>query len=103
MFCKGTDKLLWNDVPADVRAKYEPTITYQPGGGWNDGIIPYHGWDKVPCMYLIADNDQALPPAYQEHFASIAKCKTTHVSLGHMAMLSGPEQVAEKLIEFIKS
>ena len=102
MFCKDSDKLLFNDVPADVKAKYEPLMTYQPGGNWG-GVIPYAGWEKAPSMYLVTDKDQAIPPEKQVFMANYAKCKIAHVDLGHLAMLSGPEQVAEKLIDFVKS
>lgn len=102
MFCKDADQLLFNDVPADVKAKYQPLMLHQPSSNW-DGTVPYAGWEKVPSTYLVADNDNCLPPDKQEYMASSAKCTIVHAPLGHLAMLSGPDVVAEQLAAAIKA
>lgn len=100
MFCKNPDFTLFNGVPEDVKAKYQPLMKHQPSSNW-DGTVSYVGWDKVPSMYIVADEDNCLSRQTQEIMAGLARCKVEHVPLGHMALLSGPEQIAEKLLAFL--
>jgi pimeloyl-ACP methyl ester carboxylesterase len=102
MFCKDPDSRLFNDVPADVAARYKPRLQCQPAGNW-DSAIPYAGWDKIPSAYLLCEKDACLLPDVQRHMAEAAKCHIITASLGHMAMLVDPGQVAEKLLAFIRA
>ena len=101
MFCKDLDWTLFNDVPAEVAAKYKLLMQHQPGGNWN-GVTTYAGWENIPSAYLLCENDACVPLSWQQSMAEAAKCTIFTANLGHMAMLAEPNQVADKLLKFIK-
>jgi pimeloyl-ACP methyl ester carboxylesterase len=55
-------------------------------------------WKSLPSWYLVAGNDQALPPDAQRMFAKRMNASTVEVPSSHVAMVSHPDDVA-KLIE----
>jgi hypothetical protein len=50
------------------------------------------------CWYLVAIDDQAIPPAAERQFASRMGATTIEAPSGHLAMVSHPDEVAH-LIE----
>ncbi|KAK3359071.1 Alpha/beta hydrolase fold-1 [Lasiosphaeria hispida] len=63
------------------------------------GEHAYAGWKDVPCWYLAATEDQALPVEAQRFFVKMAKDAGGDVTLreigsGHSPMLSRPEETA---------
>src|SRR5438105_15799945 len=55
-------------------------------------------WKSLPSWYLVARNDEALPPDAERQFASRMGASTVEVPSGHVAMLSHPQEVTD-LIE----
>lgn len=55
-------------------------------------------WKSHPCWYLVASDDQAIPPDAERQFAKRMSATTVVVPSGHLAMLSHPDEVA-RLIE----
>jgi pimeloyl-ACP methyl ester carboxylesterase len=55
-------------------------------------------WKLHPTSYLVAKNDEALPPDAERMFARRMGADTVEVAAGHLAMVSHPEDVV-KLIE----
>jgi pimeloyl-ACP methyl ester carboxylesterase len=55
-------------------------------------------WNSRPCWFLVATDDQAIPPDAERHFAARMGATTTEVPSGHVAMVSHPDEVAH-LIE----
>ena len=55
-------------------------------------------WKSLPSWYLVAQNDEALPPDAERLFASRMGASTVEVPSGHVAMLSHPQEVTD-LIE----
>ncbi len=55
-------------------------------------------WKSLPSWYLIAQNDQALPPDAQRQLAARMGADTVEIPSSHVAMVSHPQEVAE-LIE----
>ena len=55
-------------------------------------------WKSHPCWYLVASDDQAIPPDAERQFAKRMSATTVEVPSGHLAMLSHPDEVA-RLIE----
>jgi pimeloyl-ACP methyl ester carboxylesterase len=49
-------------------------------------------WKSVPTWFLIADGDQAIPPAAQRQFAARMGATTTEIASNHGAMVSHPEE-----------
>jgi pimeloyl-ACP methyl ester carboxylesterase len=55
-------------------------------------------WRSRPCWYLVAGDDQAIPPDAERQFAKRMGATTVEVPSGHLAMVSHPDEVA-RLIE----
>jgi pimeloyl-ACP methyl ester carboxylesterase len=55
-------------------------------------------WKPLPCWYLVAAQDQAIPPDAERMFASRMGATTIEVPSGHLAMVSHPAEVA-RLVE----
>src|SRR5580693_9068942 len=55
-------------------------------------------WKTLPSWYLVATDDQALPPDAERLFATRMGATTVEIPSSHVAMISHPREVAE-LIE----
>jgi pimeloyl-ACP methyl ester carboxylesterase len=55
-------------------------------------------WKSLPSWYVVAANDEAIPPDAERQFAERMGAKTVEVSAGHLAMVTHPDAVVE-LIE----
>jgi pimeloyl-ACP methyl ester carboxylesterase len=61
-------------------------------------VIGVPAWKSLPAWYLVATNDQAVPPDVERLFAKRMGATTVEVASSHVAMVSHPEDVV-KLIE----
>jgi pimeloyl-ACP methyl ester carboxylesterase len=52
-------------------------------------------WKTLPSWYLVATDDQALPPDAERQFAARMAATTTEIPSSHLAMVSHPSQVAQ--------
>ena len=52
-------------------------------------------WKSLPSWYLVATQDQAIPPDAQRMFASRMGATTTEVPASHVPMVSHPEEAAQ--------
>jgi pimeloyl-ACP methyl ester carboxylesterase len=52
-------------------------------------------WKTLPSWYLVAADDQALPPDAERMFASRMGATTVEIHASHVAMVSHPGDVAE--------
>ena len=55
-------------------------------------------WKSVPTWFLVATNDEAIPPEAERQFANRMGATTIEVAASHVAMVSKPDQVVQ-LIE----
>src|SRR3989454_2371041 len=60
---------------------------------FND-VMDVPAWKSVPSWYLVAKDDEAIPPDAERQFAARMGATTVEVSAGHVAMVSHPEEVA---------
>jgi pimeloyl-ACP methyl ester carboxylesterase len=51
-------------------------------------------WKTLPSWYLVAADDQALPPDVERMFADRMGATTVTIVSGHLAMVSHPDEVA---------
>jgi len=61
-------------------------------------VMGVPAWNSHPCWYLVAQADQAIPPAAERQFAERMGATTIEVMSGHLAMVSHPDEVTQ-LIE----
>jgi pimeloyl-ACP methyl ester carboxylesterase len=55
-------------------------------------------WKSLPSWYMVATNDEAIPPAAERLFAQRMKATTVEVASSHVPMVSRPNDVV-KLIK----
>jgi pimeloyl-ACP methyl ester carboxylesterase len=55
-------------------------------------------WKSLPSWYLVAENDEAIPPDAERQFAARMAATTVEVPSSHVAMVSHPHEVSD-LIE----
>ena len=63
-----------------------------------EDVMGVPAWKSHPSWYLVAENDQAIPPDAERQFAKRMGATTIEVQTGHVAMVSHPDEVAQ-LIE----
>jgi pimeloyl-ACP methyl ester carboxylesterase len=52
-------------------------------------------WKSLPSWYLVAQNDEAIPPDAERQFAARMGATTTEIPSSHVAMVSHPAEVAD--------
>jgi pimeloyl-ACP methyl ester carboxylesterase len=87
--------------PVDARALYavqQPismsTFEYTMG-------VP--AWKSLPTWFVVAENDEAIPPAAERQFAERMGATTVEVSAGHLAMVTHPEVVVDQIEQAAKA
>jgi pimeloyl-ACP methyl ester carboxylesterase len=55
-------------------------------------------WKSQPTWFLVAENDEAIPPDAERQFAARMGATTIEVPSSHVAMVSHPDEVVQ-LIE----
>ena len=58
-------------------------------------VMGVPAWKSHPSWYLVAANDEAIPPAAERQFAARMGATTVEVPSGHVAMVSHPDDVAQ--------
>jgi pimeloyl-ACP methyl ester carboxylesterase len=61
-------------------------------------VMGVPAWKSLRSWYLVAQNDEALPPDAERQFAARMGASTVEIPASHIAMVSRPNEVAE-LIE----
>jgi len=61
-------------------------------------VMGVPAWKSLPSWYLVAANDEAIPPPAERQFAARMGATTVEIPSSHVAMVSHPENVVE-LIE----
>jgi pimeloyl-ACP methyl ester carboxylesterase len=56
-------------------------------------VMGVPAWKALPCWYLVAAGDQAIPPEAERLFAQRMGATTVEVATSHVAMVSHPEDV----------
>ncbi len=58
-------------------------------------VMGVPAWKSLPSWYLVAQNDEALPPDAERQFAKRMGATTTEVPASHVAMVSHPTEVTQ--------
>jgi hypothetical protein len=74
--------------------KWIKPLECQPSSGYN-GKCTYAGWKDVSSVYLVCENDAAVPLPLQMQMATLAGSEIVTCSAAHMMMLSQPDKVVE--------
>jgi pimeloyl-ACP methyl ester carboxylesterase len=82
---------------ADVNAaKARVMYAVQQGLAMNtfEDVMGVPAWQSNPTWYLVATNDEAIPPDAERMFARRMGATIVEVSASHVAMVSHPDEVA---------
>ena len=63
-----------------------------------EDVMGVPAWRSIPSWYLVATNDQAIPPDAERMFAQRMGATTVEVPSGHLAMVTHPAETV-RLIE----
>jgi pimeloyl-ACP methyl ester carboxylesterase len=60
-----------------------------------EDVMGVPAWKSHPSWYLVATNDEAIPPDAERMFAQRMGAETVEVASSHVAMVSHPDAVSE--------
>ena len=63
--------------------------------GTFEDVMGVPAWKSHPSWYLVATNDEAIPPDAERMFAERMGAETVEVASSHVAMVSHPDAVSE--------
>jgi pimeloyl-ACP methyl ester carboxylesterase len=63
--------------------------------GTLEEVMGVPAWKSLPSWFLVADGDQAIPPAAQRLWAPRMVATTVEVATNHVAMVSHPDEVLQ--------
>ena len=66
-------------------------------------VMGVPAWKSLPSWYMVAANDEAIPPDAERSFATRMGATTVEVSTGHVAMVSHPDEVVALIEAAVKS
>lgn len=92
----GVEQLLANDLPVKQTALLYAT-QLPPSASLPTAKAGSPAWRHKPSWYLIANNDQSVPPELQRYLANRMGATTTGVESSHVAMISHAEAVLEAI------
>ena len=76
-----------------VRATVMYAVQQPLAGSAFTDVMGVPAWKSLPSWYLVATQDQAIPPDAERMFASRMGAATIEVASSHVAMVSHPDEV----------
>jgi pimeloyl-ACP methyl ester carboxylesterase len=78
-----------------VKAKVMHAVQQPLAGSALEETMGAPAWKSLPSWYLVAANDEAIPPDAERQFAARMEAATVEVPSSHVAMVSRPDDVTE--------
>jgi pimeloyl-ACP methyl ester carboxylesterase len=66
-------------------------------------VMAVPAWKTLPSWYLVAADDEALPPDAERLFATRMGATTVEIPSGHVAMVSHPAEAAQLIETFARA
>jgi pimeloyl-ACP methyl ester carboxylesterase len=63
-----------------------------------EDVMGTPAWKSLPSWFLVAQNDEVIPPDAERQFAQRMGADTVEVASGHCAMVSHPEETHELIV-----
>ncbi|KAJ5639525.1 uncharacterized protein N7484_007387 [Penicillium longicatenatum] len=100
----GAGAVGWQDLPLEKQEKWN-ALSLHTSRAVFSGESTYEPWRDIPCAYIICEQDHALPPSFQELFASKmgGPENTYRLPSSHSPFLSMPERLADLLHQVVKA
>ena len=87
-----------NHFAADVdpvKAKVMYAVQQPLAASAFEDVMGVPAWKSLPSWYLVANDDQAIPPDAERLFATRMGATTVEVPSSHVAMVSHPDDVVQ--------
>jgi pimeloyl-ACP methyl ester carboxylesterase len=81
-----------------MKAKVMYAVQQPLAGSAFADVMAVPAWKTLPSWYLVATNDEALPPDAERQFANRIGATTVEVPSGHLAMVSHSKDVVELIV-----
>jgi len=81
-----------------ARARVMHAVQQPLSAGTLQDVMGAPAWRSRPCWYLVASDDEVIPPEAERQWAVRMGATTVEVPAGHLVMVSHPDEVA-RLIE----
>lgn len=91
---QGVEQVLANDLSAEKKALIHATQT-PPSALLTEVKASLPAWKSKPSWYIVATNDNAVPPDLQQDLSQRIGATTIAVESSHFAMISHPQEVLE--------
>jgi pimeloyl-ACP methyl ester carboxylesterase len=78
-----------------VRARVMYAVQQPLAGSAFTDVMGVPAWTSLPSWYLVAANDEAIPPDAERLFASRMGATTVEVASSHVAMVSHPDETTQ--------
>jgi pimeloyl-ACP methyl ester carboxylesterase len=95
---EGVQKILAGDLPAEQSALIYATQT-APSTSLLQAKIDSPAWKNKPSWYIVANNDQAVPPDLQRDLSKRIGATTIVLESSHVAMISYAKEVLDVIRE----
>jgi pimeloyl-ACP methyl ester carboxylesterase len=80
---------------APAKAKFMFAVQQALSTSTLGDVMGVPAWKSLPSWYMVAANDQAIPPDAERLFAKRMEATTVEIPSSHVAMVSHPEAVIE--------
>jgi pimeloyl-ACP methyl ester carboxylesterase len=60
-------------------------------------------WKSLPSWFVVATDDEAIPPDAERQFAERMGATTVEVAAGHLAMVTNPDTVVDLIEQAAKA
>ncbi|MEZ4281826.1 MAG: alpha/beta fold hydrolase [Myxococcota bacterium] len=91
-----------SDLDAETAAWLEGRLGPQPMGPMEAKVTRVAGPPGIPSTYVLLEEDEVLPPAYQlEHARRIGVDEVVRIAAGHSVFASRPAVLAERLLSLL--
>jgi pimeloyl-ACP methyl ester carboxylesterase len=78
-----------------VKARVMFAVQQALAGSTLQDVMGVPAWKSHPSWFLVAENDEAIPPDAERQFAKRMGATTIEIPSGHCAMVSHPDDVAQ--------
>ena len=94
---KDPARNLYNDLPVD-EAEYWAARIIDQSYAVQTTKLTRESYRHVPSTYVVCENDQSVPPQFQEMFAEKAGAAVLRIDSGHSPMLSKADELADMVV-----
>ena len=91
-----------NHFAADVepaKAKVMYAVQQPLAGNTFGDVMGVPAWRSLPSWYMVAENDEAIPPPAERMFAERMGATTVEVPSSHVAMVSHPDRATALILD----